>query len=69
VRAWRGTDDGRSVARAHTLREAIETETVHEIVLDMDQTIRARYERLPSIVAVHAEATGVPDATRMAIAN
>jgi soluble P-type ATPase len=40
--------DGILAARVRTLEGHIDVETVHDIVLDMDQTIRARYERIPS---------------------
>jgi hydroxymethylpyrimidine pyrophosphatase-like HAD family hydrolase len=40
--------DGILAARVRALEASVETETVREIVQDMDQTIRARYERPPS---------------------
>lgn len=61
--------DGVLGARIRRLERSVETESVHDIVQDMDQTIRARYERIPSNVGVHAEAAGIPDSSRMAIAD
>jgi hypothetical protein len=51
--------DGILAARVRHLETTLETEAVRDIVADIDQTIRARYERIPSDIAVHSEA-GVP---------
>jgi hypothetical protein len=48
--------DGVLAARVRDLETSIDTETVHDISVDLDQTVRARYERVPSDIAVPAEA-------------
>jgi hydroxymethylpyrimidine pyrophosphatase-like HAD family hydrolase len=48
--------DGILAGRIRGLEAAIDNETVHDVVLNMDQTIRARYERIPSDVVVHTVA-------------
>jgi hypothetical protein len=40
--------DGILAARVRTLEACVDTEAVRDIVVDIDQTIRARYERVPS---------------------
>jgi hypothetical protein len=46
--------DGVLAARVRDLEATTDTETVRDIAMDMDQTIRARYERVPADLAVHA---------------
>ena len=52
--------DGTLAGRIRELEGALEAEAVRDIVQDMDQTIRARYERVPSDVAVHASPAPSP---------
>jgi len=47
--------DGILSARVRALEDTAETEMVRDIVLDLDQTIRARYERIPSDITVHGD--------------
>lgn len=49
--------DGILAARIRGLETAVDAEPVHELVLNMDQTVRARYERIPADIAIHAAAS------------
>ena len=48
--------DGVLAGRIRALETTIDHDAVHDVVLNMDQTIRARYERISSDLAVHAAA-------------
>ena len=51
--------DGTLAARIRHLETAIESEAVPDIVADIDQTIRARYEPVPSSTSVNESSGGV----------
>ena len=46
--------DGTLASRIRDLEDAADAESARDIVQDMDQTIRARYERIPSDITAHS---------------